>query len=108
MKWTRGTRNDDVIDVRGRRGAAAKLGGGGIVAVLVVYVVARVFGVGDVEAALAAASAIGDDRLQQQAGREVDPETFTHGTSEQRVRWFRRGFETGRLEACDTFSVQEL
>ncbi len=285
MKWTRGTRNDDVIDVRGRRGSAAKLGGGGIVAVLVVYVVARVFGVdvsglvgvgggggpaeppsqaeppagadpeaeqvdfirfvmkdiqdtfeglyqhagrpyrraqlyvfreaidtrcgrsssaigpfycpgdenayidlsffrdlarrfqapglfaqayvlahemghhlqtlegvqkktrqlgrdrasqnaasvrqelqadcyagvwghsanarkivevGDVEAALAAASAIGDDRLQQQAGREVDPETFTHGTSEQRVRWFRRGFETGRLEACDTFSVQEL
>jgi uncharacterized protein len=282
VKWTRGTRNDDVIDVRGRRGSAAKLGGGGLVAVLVVFVVARVFGVdvsglvggggpaeppsqaeppagadpeaeqvdfirfvmkdiqdtfeglyqeagrpyrraqlyifreaidtrcgrsssaigpfycpgdenayidlsffrdlarrfqapglfaqayvlahevghhlqtlegvdkqarrlgrdrasqnaasvrqelqadcyagvwghsanarkivevGDLEAALAAASAIGDDRLQQQAGREVNPETFTHGTSEQRARWFRRGFETGRLEACDTFSVQEL
>jgi predicted metalloprotease len=64
--------------------------------------------IGDVDAALAAATAIGDDRLQKQSGREVNPETFTHGTSEQRVRWFRRGFETGRLEACDTFSVQEL
>ena len=63
--------------------------------------------VGDLEAALTAASAIGDDRLQQQAGREVDPETFTHGTSAQRMTWFRRGFDTGRLEACDTFAVQE-
>jgi predicted metalloprotease len=63
---------------------------------------------GEVEAALTAAAAIGDDRLQRQAGREVSPETFTHGTSEQRVRWFRRGFEAGRLEACDTFSAQEL
>ncbi len=283
MKWTRGTRNDDVVDVRGRRGSAVKLGGGGIAAVLVVYVVARLFGVdvsglvggggggpagppsqaeppsgpdpeakqvdfirfvmkdiqdtfegmyrqagkpyrraklyvfreaidtrcgrsssaigpfycpgdenayidlsffrdlqqrfkapgefaqayvlahemghhlqtlegiqhktrrlgrdrasrnaasvrqelqadcyagvwghsanargivevGDPEAALAAASAIGDDRLQEQAGREVDPETFTHGTSAQRVRWFRRGFETGRLDACDTFLAEE-
>lgn len=64
--------------------------------------------VGDVDAALAAATAIGDDRLQKQSGREVNPETFTHGTSLQRSRWFRRGFETGRLDACDTFSVQEL
>ena len=64
--------------------------------------------VGDVDAALAAATAIGDDRLQKQSGREVNPETFTHGTSVQRVRWFRRGFETGRLDACDTFSVEEL
>ena len=63
--------------------------------------------IGDLEAALNAASAIGDDRLQRQAGQEVDPETFTHGTSEQRMRWFRRGFEAGRLEACDTFSVEE-
>jgi len=64
--------------------------------------------IGDLDAALAAATAIGDDRLQKQAGRQVNPETFTHGTSEQRVRWFRRGFEAGRLEACDTYSVEEL
>lgn len=64
--------------------------------------------IGDLEEALGAAAAIGDDRLQNQAGVEVDPETFTHGTSEQRMRWFRRGFETGRLSACDTFSAEEL
>ncbi|MBA3391768.1 MAG: neutral zinc metallopeptidase [Deltaproteobacteria bacterium] len=63
---------------------------------------------GDLEGALTAASAIGDDRLQKQAGVDVDPETFTHGTSAQRMRWFRRGFDTGRLDACDTFSTQEL
>jgi uncharacterized protein len=62
---------------------------------------------GDLEEALTAASAIGDDRLQKEAGREVNPESFTHGTSEQRMRWFRRGFETGRLDACDTFSAGE-
>jgi hypothetical protein len=67
----------------------------------------KIVEVGDLEAALTAASAIGDDRLQQQSGRGVNPETFTHGSSAQRVRWFRRGFETGRLEACDTFSVEE-
>jgi predicted metalloprotease len=67
----------------------------------------KIIEVGDLEAALTAASAIGDDRLQEQAGRQVNPETFTHGTSAQRVRWFRRGFETGRLEACDTFSAQD-
>lgn len=63
---------------------------------------------GDLEEALTAATAIGDDRLQNQAGREVNPETFTHGTSAQRVRWFRNGFETGRFAACDTFSAGEL
>ena len=63
---------------------------------------------GDLEEALTAATAIGDDRLQKQAGREVNPETFTHGTSAQRVRWFRRGFDGGQLAACDTFSVSEL
>jgi predicted metalloprotease len=67
----------------------------------------KVLEVGDLEKALTAASAIGDDRLQKQAGVEVDPETFTHGTSEQRMRWFRRGFDVGRLEACDTFSGGE-
>jgi predicted metalloprotease len=59
---------------------------------------------GDVEEALTAASAIGDDRLQRQAGRGVNPESFTHGSSEQRVRWFRRGLESGDPAACDTFS----
>jgi hypothetical protein len=62
---------------------------------------------GDLEEALTAATAIGDDRLQQQAGREVNPETFTHGTSAQRVRWFRQGLKAGRFEACDTVSPSE-
>ena len=47
-------------------------------------------------------------RLQKQAGMDVHPETFTHGSSAQRVRWFRRGFDTGQLGACDTFSASEL
>ena len=59
---------------------------------------------GDLEEALTAATAIGDDRLQRDAGGDVVPDSFTHGTSAQRVRWFRKGFETGSLEACDTFS----
>ena len=63
---------------------------------------------GDLEGAITAATAIGDDRLQQQAGREVNPETFTHGSSAQRVRWFRRGFDSGRFDACDTFSSRDL
>jgi predicted metalloprotease len=63
---------------------------------------------GDLEEALTAATAIGDDRLQHQAGREVNPETFTHGTSAQRVRWFRAGFDRGRFDACDTFSAKAL
>jgi predicted metalloprotease len=59
---------------------------------------------GDVEAAMGAAAAIGDDRLQRSAGRRVSPESFTHGSSEQRVSWFRRGAEAGRVDACDTFA----
>lgn len=58
---------------------------------------------GDVEEGLAAAAAIGDDRLARQAGRAVSPESFTHGTSEQRAGWLRRGLESGSPEACDTF-----
>jgi hypothetical protein len=58
---------------------------------------------GDLEEALTAASAIGDDRLQRESGRGVVPDSFTHGTSAQRVEWFRRGFESGDLAACDTF-----
>ena len=63
---------------------------------------------GDLEAALTAASAIGDDRLQQQAQGRIVPESFTHGTSEQRVRWFKRGFETGDMNQCNTFKAAKL
>lgn len=58
---------------------------------------------GDIEEGLTAASAIGDDRLQREATGRVVPDAFTHGSSEQRVRWFKRGYEQGRLKACDTF-----
>jgi predicted metalloprotease len=60
---------------------------------------------GDVEEALGAATAIGDDRLQKQTQGRVVPESFTHGTSEQRVRWFKRGLDSGNPKSCDTFSV---
>ena len=63
---------------------------------------------GDLEEALNAAAAIGDDRLQRRSQGYVVPESFTHGTSEQRVRWFRRGFESGDIRACDTFSARRL
>jgi predicted metalloprotease len=63
---------------------------------------------GDVEEGLNAASAIGDDRLQRMSQGRVVPDAFTHGSSEQRVRWFRVGLETGSLEACDTFSARQL
>jgi predicted metalloprotease len=63
---------------------------------------------GDLEEALTAAMAIGDDRLQAQAQGGVRPENFTHGTSEQRKRWFRVGFESGDPRACDTFNAARL
>ena len=63
---------------------------------------------GDIEEALNAASAIGDDRLQRRSTGTVTPDSFTHGTSEQRVRWFRRGFETGDMSQGDTFSAGRL
>jgi predicted metalloprotease len=64
----------------------------------------RVLESGDVEEGLAAAAAIGDDRLQQRAGRSVSPESFTHGTSTQRRRWLDIGLQTGDVDACDTFA----
>lgn len=63
---------------------------------------------GDLEEALNAARMIGDDHLQRQAGQVPQPHTFTHGTSEQRARWFTRGYRTGLIEACNTFSAREL
>jgi len=59
---------------------------------------------GDVEEGLNAAAAVGDDRIQQMGGGVVAPEAFTHGSSAQRVQWFKTGMETGRPDACDTFA----
>jgi predicted metalloprotease len=63
---------------------------------------------GDVEAALNAATAIGDDRLQMQAKGYVAPDSFTHGSSAQRVQWFKRGISSGDLRQCDTFGAAQL
>ncbi|MBU0808826.1 MAG: neutral zinc metallopeptidase [Gammaproteobacteria bacterium] len=63
---------------------------------------------GDIEEALNAANAIGDDRLQKQARGQVVPDSFTHGTSEQRVRWFKTGFAQGNVGSCDTFKAARL
>ena len=63
---------------------------------------------GDIEEALQAASAVGDDRLQRQATGDVMPDSFTHGTSEQRLRWFRKGYETGDMRQGDTFNTPSL
>jgi uncharacterized protein len=63
---------------------------------------------GDLEEGLNAAASVGDDRLEQQAGQRVDPDSFTHGTSEQRQRWFLNGFQGGQPSSCDTFSADSL
>jgi uncharacterized protein len=63
---------------------------------------------GDIEEAMRAASAVGDDRLQSRSRGYVVPDSFTHGTSEQRVRWFRRGYETGDISQGDTFNARDL
>ena len=63
---------------------------------------------GDIEEALNAASSIGDDRLQRQSRGYVTPDSFTHGSSAQRVRWFRRGIETGDIGECNTFQTEQL
>ncbi len=63
---------------------------------------------GDIEEAMNTATAIGDDRLQKQSSGRVVPDSFTHGTSEQRVRWFSKGFQTGQVSSCDTFQTASL
>ena len=63
---------------------------------------------GDIDEALNAASAIGDDRLQKETQGRVVPESFTHGTSAQRARWFRQGFQSGAMKQCDTFNAPSL
>lgn len=62
----------------------------------------------DVDQAIAAATAIGDDRLQRQAQGRVVPDSFTHGSSDQRVRWFKRGLDGGEVKSCDTFNAKQL
>jgi len=63
---------------------------------------------GDIEEALNAASAIGDDHLQRKSGGTVRPDSFTHGSSDQRVRWFKRGLNNGDLRSCDTFATDKI
>ena len=63
---------------------------------------------GDVEQAMSTATAIGDDRLQRQSQGTVVPDAFSHGTSKQRVRWFTRGFQSGEMDGCDTFTASPL
>jgi hypothetical protein len=63
---------------------------------------------GDLDEAFTASEAVGDDRLQQQAGGSVNPDSFTHGTSEQRRRWFTKGYKSADAGACDTFSAETL
>jgi predicted metalloprotease len=63
---------------------------------------------GDIEAGLNAAKQIGDDMIQRQQTGRVVPDAFTHGSSEQRVRWFRKGIETGQIRECDTFNTAQL
>lgn len=63
---------------------------------------------GDIEEGLRAAQAIGDDTLQRQAGARVNPESFTHGTSEQRMRWLQAGLQSGQMNSCDTFAARRL
>jgi uncharacterized protein len=63
---------------------------------------------GDLEEGITAAEAVGDDRIQQKTQGRIDPESFTHGTSEQRRTWFRKGYDSGDIQECDTFSVDDV
>jgi predicted metalloprotease len=63
---------------------------------------------GDIDSAVSAAAAVGDDRLQKRSSGTVSPDSWTHGSSEERVRWFHRGYDTGSIQACDTFAAKSL
>jgi predicted metalloprotease len=63
---------------------------------------------GDIQEGLRAAAAIGDDMIQRQQTGRVVPDAFTHGSSEQRMRWFRRGLDTSQIQQCDTFNAPQL
>jgi predicted metalloprotease len=63
---------------------------------------------GDLKEAMDAAAAVGDDRLQKMGRGHVNPDSFTHGSSESRMRWFNRGYESGDARSCDTFSAGEI
>jgi predicted metalloprotease len=63
---------------------------------------------GDAASAVSAAQAVGDDRLQRSSTGTVSPEKWTHGSSEERARWFEKGFDQGKIDACDTFSASDL
>ncbi len=63
---------------------------------------------GDIEEGLNAASQIGDDMIQRKTQGRVVPDAFTHGSSAQRTRWFKQGFESGQMQSCDTFNAQDL
>ena len=112
MRWRGGRRSSNVEDRRGRRtGGVPAKGGLGLV---IVVLAAACFGVDPaiiLNQALQTggdAGPAGDDRLQQQGRGYVTPESFTHGTSAQRVRWFRRGLDDGTVAACDTFAAASL
>ena len=62
----------------------------------------------DIEEGISAASSVGDDRMQQMAGRRIQPDAFTHGSSQQRVDWFPKGWKQGSVQACDTFAAAGL
>ncbi len=116
MKWERARRSTNVEDRRRGGGvrAAGGLGLGGVALVVIIGVSHHAqarhawLEPGDIQAALNTASAIGDDRLQRRAQGTVVPDTFTHGTSAQRVRWFGAGFESGDPATCDTFAAARL
>ena len=104
MRWKGGRKSSNVED---RRGQSAGFGGGSGSGLWgqAANTERQILDPGDLEEALTAATAIGDDRLQKESGRGVVPDSFTHGSSAQRVKWFRTGFESGDINRCDTFSV---
>jgi predicted metalloprotease len=120
MRWSAGRRSENIEDRQGVKASGDEMSSGERHALSVKQELqadcfAGVWGYhararqvlepGDLEEALRAAAAIGDDRLQQQSRGRVVPESFTHGTSAPRTRWFKRGFDSGDPRQCDTFAT---